>query len=42
MESSDRIEGERAADRRADVVAILVVFCALVAGAVHFISGWTF
>lgn len=29
-------------DRKADLVAILVIFTALVLGAVHFISGWTF
>lgn len=30
------------ADRKADVRAILVIFTAMVLGAVHFISGWTF
>lgn len=29
-------------DRKADLVAILVIFTTLVLGAVHFISGWTF
>ncbi|MFV2090220.1 MAG: hypothetical protein ACC642_06165 [Pseudomonadales bacterium] len=42
MESTDRIEAERASDNKADVIAIIVIFAALVAGAVHFISGWTF
>jgi hypothetical protein len=42
LESSDRIETEREADNRVDAKAILVVFCALVAAAVHFVSGWTF
>ena len=42
LEISERIQAEREADRRADVRAILVVFSALVAAAVHFISGWTF
>lgn len=31
-----------AADRKADARALLVIFCTLVVGAVHFISGWTF
>ena len=31
-----------AADRKADLKAILVIFTALVLGAVHFVSGWTF
>jgi hypothetical protein len=31
-----------ASDRKADVIAILVVFGALVLAAVHFMSGWTF
>ena len=42
METSDRIESERDSDNSTDARAILVVFCALVLGAVHFISGWTF
>jgi hypothetical protein len=29
-------------DRRADVKAILLIFAALVLGALHFVSGWTF
>ena len=37
-----RIEAERADDQRADAKAILVIFCAAIAIAVHFISGWTF
>lgn len=35
-------EAEAQADRRADVKAILLIFVALVLGAVHFVSGWTF
>jgi len=31
-----------AADRRADVKAILVIFTALLLAALHFVSGWTF
>jgi hypothetical protein len=31
-----------AADRKADLIGILVIFTALVLGAVHFVSGWTF
>lgn len=30
------------ADRKADLVAIVIIFTTLVLGAVHFISGWTF
>ena len=37
-----RIEAERAEDQRTDAKAILVIFCATIAIAVHFISGWTF
>ena len=29
-------------DRKVDAWAVLVIFAALVLGAVHFISGWTF
>jgi len=36
------MEAERKADNRTDRLAILVIICVLVAGAVHFISGWTF
>jgi len=35
-------EDQNAADSRADVIAILVIFTALVLGAIHFVSGWTF
>jgi hypothetical protein len=41
LDSNERIEAERAADNRTDVKAILVIFCALIAMAVYFISGWT-
>lgn len=40
--SLTRIEAEREADQRTDVKAILVIFCAAIGMAVHFISGWTF
>lgn len=39
---SETPEDVTAADRKADVKAILVIFTAMVLGAVHFISGWTF
>jgi len=42
LESTDRIAAERSADNRADARGILAIFCALTAGAVLFISGWTF
>jgi hypothetical protein len=35
-------DDSNAADRKADVIGILVIFTALVLVAVHFISGWTF
>ena len=31
-----------AEDRKTDLRALLVIFAALVLGAVHFMSGWTF
>ncbi len=31
-----------AEDRKADVSAILLIFTALVLGALHYVSGWTF
>ena len=40
--SLSRIDAEREDDQRADVKAILVIFCAAIGMAVHFISGWTF
>ena len=42
MERSERMAAERDADRKADIRAILVIFGALIAGAIHFVSGWTF
>lgn len=39
---SDSPEDTAAADRKADVKAILIIFTALVLMAVHFVSGWTF
>ncbi len=41
-EAPSRIDAERADDQRTDAKAILVIFCAAIAIAVHFISGWTF
>ena len=41
-ETPERIESERAADSKADVLAIFVIFSMLVLGAIHFVSGWTF
>ncbi len=29
-------------DRKADAWAVMIIFWALVAGAVHYVSGWTF
>ena len=29
-------------DRKADVIAVLVIFTALILGVIHFASGWTF
>ncbi len=40
--NTTRIEAEREDDNRTDVKAILVIFCAIIAIAVHYISGWTF
>lgn len=39
---SDDVQTEQLAeaDRRADVKGILIIFIALVAGAVYFVSGW--
>ncbi len=41
-QSPSRIEAERDDDQRTDAKAILVIFCATIAMAIHFISGWTF
>ena len=41
-ETADRVESERAADSKADVRALFVIFTMLVLGAIHFVSGWTF
>jgi len=35
------VEDMQAADRATDVKGILIVFAAVVLGAVYFISGWT-
>ena len=41
-EDSSALTDVERANRRADVVAICVIFVAAVALAVHLISGWTF
>jgi hypothetical protein len=33
---------ERDADRKADLIGIIVIFTTLLLGAYHFVSGWTF
>lgn len=35
-------EEAAAADRKADVIGILVIFTGMVLMALHFVSGWTF
>lgn len=35
-------DGRSESDRKADAWAVMIIFWALVAGAVHFVSGWTF
>ena len=43
VESAEQVsEPDNGADRRADLRALLTIFCAMVLSAVHFISGWTF
>ena len=29
-------------DKKADVIAVFIIFTSLVLGALHFVSGWTF
>lgn len=42
-ESSDkRIDERTEEDRSVDAKAVLVIFTALVLGALHFVSGWNF
>ena len=41
MAHANNHEDPAAADRKADVRAVMVIFTALVLAAVHFISGWT-
>ncbi len=41
LDTNERIEAERAADNKADVKAVLVIFLAVLGMALHFISGWT-
>ncbi len=38
MDSKD----QKAADRKTDVIAIMIIFTCLIMAAVHFASGWTF
>lgn len=40
MDTNERIEAERAEDNRTDAKAILVIFLAVLAMALHFVSGW--
>ncbi|HEX7037237.1 MAG TPA: hypothetical protein VF210_15790 [Pseudomonadales bacterium] len=43
MATPDKTPEQIAAeDRKADLIAILVIFTALILGAIHFASGWTF
>jgi hypothetical protein len=43
VSARDKTPDELAAeDRKADLKAILIIFIALVLGAIHFVSGWTF
>jgi hypothetical protein len=43
VESAEQVsEPDNGADRRADLRALVTIFCATVLSAVHFISGWTF
>ena len=43
MSSADKTPEQIAAeDKKADVIAIIIIFTALVLGALHFVSGWTF
>ena len=39
---NDRYLAERDADRKADAWGVLIIFCALIGIALHFVSGWTF
>ena len=43
MSASDKTPEQIAAeDRKADVIAIIIIFTTLVLGALHFASGWKF
>ena len=43
MSAPDKSPEEIAADdRKADVIAVIVIFAALVLAAIHFASGWNF
>jgi len=42
QDSNALVDDKSAEDRKVDAWAVLVIFSALVLGAVHFISGWTF
>ncbi|MCZ6619328.1 MAG: hypothetical protein O7E57_14480 [Gammaproteobacteria bacterium] len=36
------MQDQKAGDRKADIIAIVIIFGCLMFAAVHFISGWTF
>ncbi|MCZ6852997.1 MAG: hypothetical protein O7G86_03670 [Gammaproteobacteria bacterium] len=36
------LEEQKAGDRKADLIGIMVIFACLIMGAIHFVSGWTF
>lgn len=42
MDDTPIDDGRSDADRKADAWAVMIIFWALVAGAVHYVSGWTF
>ena len=42
LDSNALADDKSAEDRKTDAWAVLTIFSALVLGAVHFISGWTF
>ncbi len=41
-ETTNSADSEGAADNKADLRAVVIVFCAAVAMAIHFVSGFTF
>ena len=42
MSDTPADDGMSDSDRKADAWAVIIIFWALVAGAVHYVSGWTF